>query len=74
MSKKSAAAAGGKVSVKLLTHHTHAGEEKAPGEVIEVCADVAKALVGWGAGEVLPAAAGKQQGEQAEAKETGANA
>lgn len=53
MSKKTTAAAGGKVSVKLLTHHTHAGKEMQPGDVIEVNAAAAQALVGWGVGEVL---------------------
>ncbi|WP_140636566.1 DUF7210 family protein [Methylibium rhizosphaerae] len=53
MSKKTMAATSGQVSVKLLAHHTHAGEEKAPGDVIEVNAAAAQALVGWGVGEVL---------------------
>lgn len=53
MSKKTTAAAGGKVSVKLLTHHTHAGKDMQPGDVIEVNAAAAQALVGWGVGEVL---------------------
>jgi hypothetical protein len=58
MSKKQTkAATGGRVRVKLLTHHTHAGEEKAPGDVIEVSAAAAQALVGWGVGEVLTQAA-----------------
>jgi hypothetical protein len=74
MSKKSKAAPGGKVSVKLLTHHTHASEEMEPGDVIEVSVDVAQAMVGWGVGEVLPVAAGAQQRDQAEGKDAGANA
>lgn len=74
MSKKSTAAAGGKVSVTLKTHHTHAGEEMEPGDVIEVHAAVAQAMVGWSVGELLPAAAGKQQGDQAESKDASANA
>lgn len=74
MSKKSTATAGGKVSVTLKTHHTHAGQEMEPGDVIEVHAAVAQAMVGWGVGEVLPAAAGAKQGDQAEGKDAGANA
>jgi hypothetical protein len=58
MSKKQTkAATGGRVPVKLLAHHTHAGEAKQPGDVIEVHAAVAQALVGWGVGEVLSQAA-----------------
>ena len=55
--KKTKAATGGRVRVELLAHHTHAGEEKAPGDVIEVSAAAAQALVGWGVGEVLSPAA-----------------
>ena len=53
MSKKTTAATGGQVPVKLLTHHTHAGKDLQPGDVIEVNAAAAQALVGWGVGEVL---------------------
>lgn len=54
MSKKQTkAATGGPVPVKLLTHHTHAGKDLQPGDVIQVNAAAAQALVGWGVGEVL---------------------
>lgn len=67
MSKKPTAAAGGKVSVTLKTHHTHAGEEKPPGDVIEVSAVVAQSLAAWGVIEPIAAPAKPQGGEAAQA-------